>query len=530
MKYACTKSGGMVVAPHYLAAEAGARILSEGGNAIEAMIAAAAAITVVYPHMNALGGDNFILIGSGGRPISIDACGPAAGQASINFYHERGFNTIPSRGPLAALTVAGAVSGWQMALNESKRRGGILPLSRLFEDAIRHAREGVPVSETLHRNLDEKSGELRDIPGFSNTFLNNGIVPRVGQNLKFPALANTFEHLTLAGLDDFYRGDVAQSLASDLNKLDSPIHAEDLRRHRALMVEPLSITLKSGTVYSTPPPTQGLASLIILGLIDRVPILEAESLEYVHTIVEATKQAFQVRDKYIGDPQYMSINPADYLLGDTLDEIARHIDPKNALSWPASGPPGDTVWLGAVDSEGCAVSLIQSIYWEFGSGVVLPGTGVVWQNRGTSFSLNSQQNNSLMPYRRPFHTIHPAMAKLNDGRYMVYGTMGGEGQPQTQAEIFTRYVQFGEELGDAIAAPRWLLGRTWGENTAKLRIENRFAEPMIRKLCDLGHDIEVVGSFEEMMGHAGAIVRHKTQLVEGASDPRCDGAAVTEAI
>ena len=179
MKYACTKSGGMIVAPHYLAAEAGARSLREGGNAIEAMIAAAAAITVVYPHMNALGGDNFILIGSGGRPISIDACGPAAGQASINFYHERGFNTIPSRGPLAALTVAGAVSGWQMALNESKRRGGILPLSRLFEDAIRHAREGVPVSETLHRNLDEKSGELRDIPGFSNTFLNNGIVPRV---------------------------------------------------------------------------------------------------------------------------------------------------------------------------------------------------------------------------------------------------------------------------------------------------------------------------------------------------------------
>ncbi|MBK20047.1 MAG: gamma-glutamyltransferase [Rhodospirillaceae bacterium] len=530
MKYARTESGGIVVAPHFLAAEAGARVLSEGGNAIEAMIAAAASIVVVYPHMNSLGGDNFFLIGDGGKPLAIDACGAAAKLASIDFYRDLGLEEIPSRGPMAALTVAGAVSGWQLALEESKRRGGKLPLRRLFEDAIQQAKHGTPVSGTLHRNSVAKFDELSNVPGFSEIFLTDKSPYAEGSDIVFPTLADTLEQLTLSGLDDFYCGDIARSLVKDLESVGSPLRLVDLAEHAALTVEPLSVKLKSGVAYTMPPPTQGLASMMILGMWDRLGVKEAEGFEHVHSIVEASKKAFRIRDQYVSDPNYMTVDPFNFLSDETLETLSNEIDPKHASSWPEAGPPGDTVWLGAIDSDGCSVSMIQSIYWEFGSGVVLPETGIVWQNRGTSFSLDTSNPNPLGPGRRPFHTIHPAMAVLDDGRQMVYGTMGGEGQPQTQAAIFTRYVDFGEGLEEAIAAPRWLLGRTWGEETAKLRIENRFDTGTIEALRTAGHDLEVVGGFEEMMGHAGAIVWHAGGTIEGASDPRCDGSAVTDAL
>ena len=197
---------------------------------------------------------------------------------------------------------------------------------------------------------------------------------------------------------------------------------------------------------------------------------------------------------------------------------------RKAAPWPDAPVGGDTVWLGAVDRDGRAVSMIQSIYWEFGSGVVLPGSGVSWQNRGTSFSLDTVHHNHLLPYRRPFHTIQPAMASLSDGRRMVYGTMGGEGQSQTQAAVFSRHAMFGQPIQQAVTAPRWLLGRTWGEDTAKLRMEGRFAPELIEAMRKAGHDLLVVGEYEEIMGHAGGIVLHPDGLLEGAADPRSDGA------
>ena len=193
------------------------------------------------------------------------------------------------------------------------------------------------------------------------------------------------------------------------------------------------------------------------------------------------------------------------------------------MPWPEALSKGDTVWLGAVDDQGRAVSFIQSIYWEFGSGTVLDKTGITWQNRGTSFSLDPRHHNCLKPGRRPFHTIQPALARLSDGRVMPYGTMGGEGQPQTQAMIFSRHVLHGQELQQAVSAPRWLLGRTWGKNTTNLRIENRFDPAVITALNNAGHDVQEVGAFEEIMGHAGALVHHRGGLIEGAADPRSDG-------
>lgn len=521
---------GMVVAPHHLAAESGLSVLREGGNAIEAMVAAAATIAVVYPHMNGLGGDNFWLISEAGAPpVGIDACGAAAGLANREFYAERGHSVIPSRGALAALTVAGAVSGWQAALEISRRWGGRLPLSRLLADAAYYARHGFPVTRSQARENIGRRAELERVPEFAAVFLPQSAHPAVGSLFKIPGLADTFDRLLQAGLDDFYRGELARSIAADLEAAGSPLRLSDFERHEPLIVEPLAVELKQGRVYNMPPPTQGLASLMILGLFERLGCAEAEGFAHVHGIVEATKRAYLVRDAYITDPHYMTVDPQSFLTPAALDEEARRIDPAKAMPWPQEAKAGDTVWLGAIDGEGRAVSFIQSIYWEFGAGVVLPASGILWQNRGASFSLDPSRHNALLPHRRPFHTIQPAMAFLNDGRIMPYGSMGGDGQPQTQAAIYTRYAVFGQGLQEAVTAPRWVLGRTWGASVANLRMENRFAPEVVERLRAAGHDVELIGAFDEVMGHAGALALHragpKTGVIEGAADPRSDGQA-----
>ncbi len=518
---------GMVTAPHHLAARAGLRVLEDGGNAIEAMIAAASTIAVVYPHMNGLGGDNFWLVHAPGRDVAgIDACGAAAGGADPAFYASRGFGAIPSRGPLAALTVAGAVSGWQAAHELSRAEwGGTLPLARLFEDARFYADDGIAVTRTQAANTRAKLSEMTDVPGFAETFLVEGAAPKEGARFRQPRLSATLGRLAEAGLDGFYRGDLARALAADLERAGTPLRLADLERHRALAVKPLSLDVAGHRVFNMPPPTQGLASLILLGVYARLGVATAEGFEFAHGLIEATKRAFLVRDRYVTDPAYMAVDPTSFLKPDALDSMAAAIDPAHALPWPAPPQAGDTVWLGAIDGQGRAVSFIQSLYWEFGSGIVLEDSGIVWQNRGTSFGLADGHHNRLEPHRRPFHTIQPALAHLEDGRVMAYGTMGGEGQPQTQAMLFARHVLHGQNLQQAVSAPRWLLGRTWGAETANLRVENRLDAQVVEKLRVAGHDLDVIGAFDEVMGHAGALVYHAGGLIEGAADPRGDGQA-----
>jgi gamma-glutamyltranspeptidase len=524
-------TGGMVVAPHYLAAQAGRDVLRDGGNAIEAMVAAAAVIAVVYPHMNGLGGDNFWLISEEGRPPEgIDACGAAAALASRDYYLAAGHvGAIPARGPAAALTVAGAVSGWAQALERSRAWGGRLPLTRLLDPAVAHARGGFAVSASQANNTRAKQAELEHQPGFAQCFLPGGQAPEAGSRLHLPRLADTLEHLARAGLDDFYRGALGTSIARELEAAGSPLRRADLERHRALAVDPLTLRLRCGAVYGMPPPTQGLASLMILGLFDRLGVQAAECMDHVHGLVEATKRAFLVRDAHVTDPAYMRVDPRAFLAPEYLDGEVRKIDRQRALAWPQAAASGDTVWLGVIDGQGRAVSFIQSVYWEFGSGVVLPTSGITWQNRGTSFSLDARHLNALEPLRRPFHTIQPGLALLDDGRVMPFGTMGGEGQPQTMGAVFSRYALFGQDLAQAIAAPRWLLGRTWGSTATNLRMEQRFDPALVASLRAAGHDVELIGDFEEVMGHAGALVLHRAGanagLIEWAADPRSDGSA-----
>jgi gamma-glutamyltranspeptidase len=226
----------------------------------------------------------------------------------------------------------------------------------------------------------------------------------------------------------------------------------------------------------------------------------------------------------VTDPGRLPADPRGFLKPGALATLAADIDRQRALPWPDPAAPGDTIWMGAIDAQGRAVSFIQSVYWEFGSGTVLEDTGICWQNRGTSFSLNPKALNSLEPGRKPFHTLNPSLAVFDDGRVMPYGTMGGEGQPQTQAAVFTRYARFGQTLQQAVSAPRWLLGRTWGDVSTSLKLENRFDPALVAALRDAGHVVEVLPeAFSDTMGHAGALVRHANGVIEGAADPRSDG-------
>jgi oxamate amidohydrolase len=536
MRQTLTSPRGMVTAPHHLAANSACAVLREGGNALEAMVSAAATIAVVYPHMNSIGGDGFWILSEPGQPpVAIDACGRAAGMATMDFYASRGHTkAIPGRGPLAANTVAGAISGWAEALRHSQRLGGRLPLSRLLQDAIWYAREGAPVTQSQVNFTTKFLPELGHLPGFAGQFLESHEgapqVPTVDTLKRYPALARTLQTLADNGLQDFYRGSVAQAIAAEHERLGGPLRMADLHAHAATTVQPLSVKVSGATLYNMTPPTQGLASLMILAIFDRLRlrhgITQAEGVPYLHAIVEATKQAFKVRNRHIADPTTMAargVTPEQFLSDAFIDGSVQAVDMQKALPWPEPPIHGDTIWMGTADSSGRMVSYIQSVYWEFGSGVVLADTGVAWQNRGSSFQLDARSHLALAPHKKPFHTLNPAHARFDDGRHMVYGNMGGDGQPQSQSAVFSRYAMYGQPLQQAVSAPRWLLGKTWGQESTTLKFESRFDAAALAQLKAMGHDVEVLPDYSDTMGHAGAIVRQPDGLYLGAADPRSDG-------
>jgi oxamate amidohydrolase len=364
-------------------------------------------------------------------------------------------------------------------------------------------------------------------PGFSETYLLDGKPPEAGAVRRQPRLAETLGYLARAGLDDFYRGDVGREVAADLARLGSPVTRADLEGYRAAERAPLSLRLDGVTLYNAPPPTQGLASLMLLGLFARLDVREGESVAHVHGLIEATKRAFAVRDRVVTDFDRLRHEPATFLTDASLAREAAAIDMGRAATHAAEADAGDTVWMGAIDRDGLAVSYIQSVYWEFGSACVLPATGVCWQNRGMAFALDLAAVNPLQPGRRPFHTLNPPLAIFDDGRVMAYGSMGGDGQPQFQAQILTRYRDFGMSVADAIDAPRFLYGRTWGAESLTVKVEDRFDPACIAALRRLGHEVEELGGpYIDSLGHAGMLLRHAGDgRVEATHDPRSDGGA-----
>jgi oxamate amidohydrolase len=522
-------SSAAVAAPHHAACEAGQAVLREGGNALEATIAVAATIAVVYPHMNGIGGDSFWVIrGPSGKVRSIEACGFAGEHATIERYRAMELESIPLRGPQATLTVPGTIGGWQVADEMAKALGGKLPLDMLLHHAITAARDGAPVgrSESRYTLKDDKA--LLEQPFFTDTYFADGKQPAAGSLRKFPALAATLRQLADAGLDDFYRGDVGREMAADLERAGTPITRNDLSRYRAVERTPLSARLKDCTIHMPQPPSQGFAALLMLGIFDELGVARGETVEHMHGLMEAVKRANTLRDRVVTEFERIPEDLGPLLTKESFQKEAEQISMRRAAPWPLPRmEDGDTIWCGAIDGKGMAVSLIQSLFWEYGSGVVLPKTGVLMQNRGLGLSLDPLSLNALKPGRRPFHTLHAPMAVFDDGRIMSYGSMGGEVQPQITSNNFLRYARFGMPPSEALDAPRFTFGRSWNATRATVKMENRFDPALVSALGKLGHDVEVnANPYADSFGHAGMLVKHRDGHVLADHDPRADGGAM----
>ena len=522
---------GLVATPHALATEAGRDAFRRGGNALDAALAAAATIAVVYPHMNGIGGDNVWLIYDAGRRQlrALNAIGRSAAAVDRAVYRARFGDAIPPRGGAAALTVPGTVSGWWESHVYSRDvMGSALTWKVLLEHAVTHAREGFSVSPGQRR----VTAAARDLfAGEPDADVRRTLWPIYhpdrlgGERFVQRDLAATLTQIAEGGPDEFYRGDLARRLADGAAGSGSPLTLADLGEHRADWVEPLRVRYRRGEAASFPPPTQGFAALAVLALLEGFDVAALEDADHVHLAVEATKLAFEDRERYLTDPAVVDVPVARCLDPERLARRRARIAPRAASAAEARPAGGDTIAIVAADGAGNAVALIQSLYHEFGAGVVAGDTGVLLQNRGAFFALDERHPNRLAPRKRTAHTLIPSMYLVDGRPRFVYGTMGGDGQPQTQAALVTRVIDRGFGPQAAVEAPRWLFGRTWGEASRSLRLERRFAPGVADELRRRGHDVQVVEDWSDLMGHAQLIRLDPDGLV-GASDPRADGAAL----
>jgi gamma-glutamyltranspeptidase/glutathione hydrolase len=531
----------MVATPHYLASAAGLRVLQAGGNAIDAAIAAAAVCSVVYPHMCSIGGDAFWLIYNAHTATvhGLNGSGRSGAQCSIALYQHAGYATIPSRGFYAANTVPGAVDSWGMAYAYGQEHWGTrLSWASLLEDAVAYAEAGFAVTQsqaqwTTRDTMEAANplGTLQQFAGFRRTYLTASGAPyQAGALLRQPALAQTLKAIASQGSREFYEGAVASAMVQYLTQHHGMLTAEDFQAQQAEWVPPLHTTYRGYDAYGLPPNTQGLTALQLLNILEHFDVahLGDENPDYYHLQIEATKLAFADRDQWITDPDFHPVPIAHLLSPAYAQQQARRIDMQRASPHRSAGSiPGDTVYIAVVDAAGHAVSMLQSLYFDFGSGIVAGDTGVLLHNRGSFFSLDQRHVNRLEPRKRTFHTLIPAMLLHHGHLSLVYGTMGGEGQPQTQAALVSRIVDFGYEVQAAIEAPRWLYGRTWGMATRDLCLEGRIPPATVQELMRRGHAVRVVAPWDELFGHAQAIrIDPVTRVRQGGADPRGDGLAV----
>ncbi|GHO81600.1 gamma-glutamyltransferase [Ktedonobacter sp. SOSP1-85] len=516
---------GMVAAPHYLAAEAGLDILKAGGNAIDAAIAASAMLQVVYPFVCGLGGDVFMLIyeGASGKLYGLNGSGRSAGTATIERYHELGYERMPVFG-IHSVTVPGCASGW----GEAAQRFGRLGLGASLSPAISYAEEGFAIGPDLHTALTNASARPDVHRSWHTHFLPDGSVPAHGSIMRFPTLARTLRTIAKEGPEAFYQGAIAEQIASFFAREGGLITREDLAAHRSDWVTPLSVPFAGLDIYELPPNTQGVTALQMLGMLDQLPLGASPlSAETVHLAVEAKKLAFADRQAYLTDLGHMRVDPASLIEANYLASRRALIDPQRAQASVAPGGfTGDTVYLCAADREGNVVSLIQSNYMGFGSGVVVDDTGIVLQNRGAYFSLDPSAANALAPGKRTLHTLIPSMA-LREGRpAIVFGSMGGDGQAQTHLQVYTALARYGLNMQQAIEMPRWVHGAIHGTGGEMLLLENRFPSETVDTLRSLGHEVQEGKPWLTTMGYAqGIIFDLATGVMQGGSDPRAEGIA-----
>ncbi len=523
---------GMVTSPHVAASEAGVAILQAGGSAVDAAIAAAAVLSVIYPHMTSLGGDAFWLIHDArtGAVRSLEAAGRAAAGATLDWFAGRGLREIPVRGIVpATLTVPGAVDGWC----EAHAAYGRLPLATDLAAAVACARDGFPVTERLARWIERSADVLAADPAAARIFLAGGTTPAAGAPVRNPDLARTLERVA-EGRAGFYEGETAREMARHAREHGGFFTERDFAAQRSKWGASIHATYRGVTIHETPPPSQGVSVLQALRLLEswEIGALPFLGPDHVHLLVQAKQIAFHDRDRFVADPDFSPVPIERLLSAAYADERRGLMDRERALPWdrvPSSGSlTGDTVYVAAVDAEGNAVSLIQSLYFVFGSGVVAGNTGVVLQNRGAYFSLDPAHPNRLEPGKRPLHTLIASLA-FKDGRlWQVVGCMGADGQPQIHLQVYTAMIDFGLDIQQAVTAPRWLAGRfALGDARELLNVEGRFAPATVAELARRGHDINRWEDWNELAGHAhGITIDPASGARVGGADPRSDGAAV----
>jgi gamma-glutamyltranspeptidase len=521
-------TNGMVTTPHHLASQAGLRVLRSGGNAVDAAIAANAVLTVVMPDNCSLGGDAFFMIWDpeAGEIVGLNGSGRAPAGTSIDAVRSLGHDRMPQRGALS-VTVPGAIEAWGKAL----QRYGTREPAELLSDAISYARDGFPVTPHLSAAISGNSDLLRMNEAATRQYLGDGRPPAAGEILRQPDLATSLQSIAHHGLDTFYSGSIGERIVQSLSASGSPIVADDLVSHRSNWVAPISSDYRGYSVYEMPPNTQGVTALQMLNIAEGwdPADLPDQSAEQIHHFVEAKKLAFVDRDTKIGDPDFVDV-PVDQLISkDYAAELRSRVNPESALLETGAQPgAGDTVYLCVVDGNGMAVSLIQSLFRGFGSGVVADGTGIVLQNRGASFTLDERHANGLQPGKRPMHTLIPGMIFQGAMPWAVFGCMGGHGQAQTHLQVVTRLIDHGMNPQEAVEAPRWVGGPDIdGDPEHLLRLEPDFDGNVCAQLRELGHEVRLTQRFSAAMGHAHAIrIDQETGVLTGGSDPRANGYAL----
>lgn len=519
---------GIVASEHPLASQVGAMILARGGHAVDAAIAANAVMGLVAPMSNGIGGDLFALVYDArtGRLHGLNASGWAPSGLTIEYLKRQGHTRMPERG-VHTVTVPGAVDGWA----KLHARFGRMKWADLFATAIRLAEEGVPITELVAALWAANERLLRQNESAARTYLPEGRAPRVGEVFRNPDLAWSYRQIAAHGPDAFYKGEIARRLLDTLRRHGGAMTDADLAEFSSEWVEPISTTYRGWTVYELPPNGQGIAALIMLNIMELFPLGEFghNSARALHVMIEAKKLAYADLIRYVADPRFARVPVSGLLSKEYARERARHIDPAKARCEVEPGEPAnvgdETVYLSVVDREGNMVSLIQSLYESFGSGLVAEGTGFALQNRGALFSFDPTHPNALAPRKRPLHTIIPAFMERGSVR-IAFGIMGGWNQAQAHAQFVSNIVDHGMNIQEALEAARFTK-RTFGG--CDVQIEARVPERVREELQALGHHLQVRGAYSSQMGGGQAVARDFTTGVNfGASDPRKDGAAIPE--
>jgi gamma-glutamyltranspeptidase / glutathione hydrolase len=518
---------GIVAAESPLAAQAGVRMLERGGNAVDAAIATNAMMGVVEPMMNGMGGDLFVIVydAKANKLYGLNASGWAPKGLTIEYLHNLGLREMPHSG-VNTITVPGVVDGWQKLATKFGRK----KLGEDLQAAIHTASDGFPVPEWAAAYWGEEVERLRGDEAAAATYLINDHSPRVGEIFRNTDLAWSLEQVAEHGRDAFYKGEIAKKILATMKRHNGTMAAEDLADYSSEWVEPISTTYRDWTVYELPPNGQGIAALEMLNILEQFPLgqMGFGTGKTLHTMIEAKKLAYADLAKYIGEPRNQKLPVKTMLSKEWADKRAKLIDPDHAVCEVAAGemPPGsDTTYLSVVDREGNMVSLIQSNFSSFGSGIVAAGTGFALQNRGALFNLNPASPDVLAGHKRPIHTIIPAFAQKGEVR-MAFGIMGGWNQSQAHAQFMANIADFKMNIQAALEAPRFTKLSFGG---CDVEMESRFSQNARNELAAKGHKIELKGAFTSDVGGGQAVLRDfATGVNYGASDPRKDGEAVAE--